>query len=706
MLDTKNKYNLNDQQYEAVVSTEGPLLALAGAGTGKTKTLTSRIVYILEQKLAWPRNILAVTFTNKAAKEMEHRVMSMTDCSGIWLGTFHSIAARILRKHADLCNLTSNFSIIDTDDQTKLIKSILEDLGIDHKKFNPKAIASVISKWKDKNLLPDQIKKSECENIIQEYSLSVYQIYQEKLRAANLVDFGDLLLYNNQIFLNNPDVLRSYQENFKYIMVDEYQDTNVVQYLWIRMLGGLHKNICCVGDDDQSIYSWRGAEIGNILRFNKDFPNAKIIKLEQNYRSTIPILNVAHGLISHNKNRHNKQLWSERNSESKVKIVSCWDDKEEARFIHSQILNMKEKFPSLGSFAILVRAGFQTRAFEEIFLAKNLPYQIIGGLKFYDRMEIKDALAYIRISVNFNDNLALERIINKPKRAVGDATIEMIKSYANLNKISLFSAIASMLDAKMFKPKMQQTLTIFVNNIQKWNLSYKSCKIYDVVKNIFEESGYINMLNEEKTDESRARKDNLNEMLRAIAEYSSIEEFLEHASLLVENDEKLDSSETVKMMTVHAAKGLEFPVVFLPGWEEGLFPSQKSIDEEGIKGVEEERRIAYVAITRAKAELFITYAERRWMYYEYNINAPSRFIEDIPISETERKTSSGFVQKQPVFKEEKKITKFANNLVGSKVIHKTFGDGIITSVQNDLYEIFFKTHGVKLIQKSFVEIKN
>nr|WP_253307590.1 DNA helicase PcrA [Rickettsia endosymbiont of Ceutorhynchus assimilis] len=643
-----NKQNfldsLNDQQRKAALHTEGPLLLLAGAGTGKTKVLTSRIANIVYKNLAEPQNILAVTFTNKAAKEMVERVNSLISCYGLNIGTFHSMAAKILREqaeHLDL-SLTSRFTIINHDDQMKLVKDIVKQKDIDIKKYPPKLLHIIISRWKDQGLLPSKLSKSDITLPIQRVAKLVYEEYQQNLLISNVVDFGDLLLYNNELFIKNPDILRYYQDKYKYILIDEYQDTNIVQYLWARMLASFSKNICCVGDDDQSIYGWRGAEVGNILRFEKDFSNATIIKLEQNYRSTLPILAAASNVINNNKNRHSKTLWTDKDSGEKIKIVSCWSDKEEARFIASEIdrLVREGKYNASG-IAILVRAGFQTRSFEEAFINSAMPYKIIGGLRFYERMEIRDLLSYIRIALNHNDNLALERIINVPRRSIGATTVARIKSYAADGNISIFAAIKEMLPKGEFKAKLYDSLNDLINKIESWQARYNLESPLDVTKAILDESGYLEMLQEEKTDEALGRIENINEMLRAIADFNDIHDFVEHSSLVMENEVlETNFGGSVTIMTLHSAKGLEFDVVFLPGWEEGVFPHQRTLNEDGEKGIEEERRIAYVGITRAKKELYITFAESRKIFFEIVRSSPSRFLAEIPEEITIRTSST------------------------------------------------------------------
>ncbi|AFE54292.1 DNA helicase II [Rickettsia typhi str. B9991CWPP] len=637
-------HTLNSEQKKAALHTEGPLLLLAGAGTGKTKVLTSRIANIIQQNLALPHNILAVTFTNKAAKEMSERVHNLINCYGVNIGTFHSMAAKILRDQIENLNLGLNnkFTIISHDDQLTLVKDIVKlKKDIDTKKYTPKLIHIIISRWKDQGLLPSKLSASDTNLPLQRVAKLIYEEYQKNLLISNVLDFGDLLLYNNELFIKNPEILKYYQEKYRYILIDEYQDTNIAQYLWARMLASLYRNICCVGDDDQSIYGWRGAEVGNILRFEKDFAGATIIKLEQNYRSTLPILAAASNVINNNKNRHSKTLWTDSASGEKIKIISCLSDKEEARYIACEIDKLvREERYHAGNIAILVRAGFQTRSFEEAFINSAMPYKIIGGLRFYERMEIRDVLAYIRISLNQNDNLALERIINVPKRAIGAASLNKIRSYALERNISNFVAIKEILETGIFKAKSYESLKDLLTKIDNWYEKFITDTPINVVKTILDDSGYLSMLQEEKTEEAFGRIENINEMLRAIAEFNDIHDFIEHSSLVMENEVlETNYGGSVTIMTLHAAKGLEFDVVFLPGWEEGVFPSQRSLDEDGEKGLEEERRIAYVGITRAKKDLYITHAESRKIFYEIVHSCPSRFINEIPDEITIRTSS-------------------------------------------------------------------
>lgn len=704
---------LNPAQLDAVQHTEGPLLVIAAAGTGKTKMLTHRIAHIIELGKADPHEILAVTFTNKAAREMQERIAGITNPLGLHLGTFHSIGARVLRQYAQIFDLSPSFTIINADDQLKLIKNLLAERGIDTKTYDPKMILGIISRWKDIGLRSGKISDEDAGSRARSIARDIYNQYQSRLVQSNAVDFGDLLLYNHELLAHEPEILELYQRKFKYILIDEYQDTNTVQYSWAKMLAGLHQNLCCVGDDDQSIYSWRGAEVGNILRFEKDFANARVIRLEQNYRSSPSILAAASGVISHNKQRHGKQLWTERDKGDLVRIVSCWNDKEEARFVVSEIESAISAGTPPQEIAILVRAGFQTRPFEESLIANAVPYKIIGGLKFYDRMEIRDALAYIRVSLNSGDDLALERIINVPRRGIGDTTIKSIKAHGQANNLSMFASIGKMVQAGVFKGKIGEALNQLTLQFEAWNHRYTNEPPADVTKAMLEDSGYLPVLKEEKTEESRGRIENLNEMLRAIADFENIGAFIEHTSLVMDHDITSDAGGAVSLMTLHASKGLEFEVVFLPGWEEGVFPHQKSIAEEGAKGLEEERRIAYVGITRAKKQLCISYAESRRIFHEFVSSIPSRFIAEIPPEVCIRSTSKsgGY---QPRYQERfKNYTPAASTATkaapkdpfapGTRVRHASFGTGIVIRKSDDALEIAFDRLGVKTIKKDFVK---
>ncbi len=622
---------LNDEQKSAVLNTEGPSLVVAGAGSGKTKVLTSRLAYILEQKKAWPNQILCVTFTNKAAKEMRERVIKIIGGktnSLAWLGTFHSISVKFLRRHAEAIGLKSNFTILDTDDQKKLIKNICKGENIDAKKISPQFIMSLIDQWKNKGLLPDEVKLTK-KNLFEGQILKVYKIYQNKIKDLNACDFGDLILYCVKIFESHEDIKNIYSNNFKYILVDEYQDTNFIQNKWLNLIINKNKNICCVGDDDQSIYSWRGAEIKNFLGFDKVYPDCKIFRLEQNYRSTKNILDVASFLISHNKDRLGKKLWSDGEKGDAVKLNCYRDGKEEAEGISDLIEENIKKKSSLNNIAILVRAIYQTREFEERFLKTGINYRIIGGIKFYERAEVKDAICYLRIINQKFDDLAFERIINTPKRGLGDATIKQLHNYASKNKSCLEVSARKLLQLNEFKPKVRVVINHLLELISKWRSDLKTKKHYDLLKIILDESGYSAMLKNKKDLENENKIENLKELLRAMHDYDNLQGFLEHVALATSIDQEW-GDEKVNIMTMHAAKGLEFESVFLPGWEEGLFPHQKSLEEKGDIALEEERRLAYVGITRAQKKAYISFAMKRLWHGDWMDSLASRFINELP----------------------------------------------------------------------------
>ena len=595
---------LNEPQRQAVEQTDGPVLVLAGAGTGKTKVLTTRIAHILLEGLAVPGQILSVTFTNKAAQEMRSRVANMIGpgAEGVWSGTFHSLCVRILRRHAELIDRQPNFTILDTDDQLRLIKQIQKAEGLDEKSMPARHILYFIGRWKDKAWLPDKVPESEKTQYFQggdqDPVLKIYQIYQDRLRILNAMDFGDLILLTLELFRRSPDVLQLYQRQFKYILVDEYQDTNVSQYLWLRLLAQTHKNICCVGDDDQSIYSWRGAEVSNILRFEKDFPGALTIRLEENYRSTPHILGAASGLITRNKNRLGKTLWTQKDTGEKVRFKSVWNGEEEARYVADEVESLQRGGENLSDMAILVRASFQTREFEERFITLGIPYRVIGGPRFYERMEIRDALAYLRIVAQPNDSLAFERIVNTPRRGVGASSLQTLAQYARLEQIPLLQAAKILIETDEIKGKAKSGLRSLLTDIDRWQTQKADLDVDELARRILDESGYTLMWQQDKSPEAAGRLENLKELVDALKEYDTLEGFLEHVSLVMENTRAADSSlEMLTIMTLHSAKGLEFETVFLAGWEEGTFPHQKSIDEGNL---EEERRLAYVGITRAK----------------------------------------------------------------------------------------------------------
>ena len=631
--------NLNKAQKEAVLHLDGPLLIVAGAGSGKTKVLTSRITHIIKEKKAFPNQILSVTFTNKAAKEMQNRVSKILGSAAIglsWLGTFHSICAKLLRKHASAANLNSNFTIIDTDDQTRLIKNICKAENIDIKQLAPRFILAIIDRWKNKGYYPSEVIINK-KDIYEKTILPLYKIYQQKLTDLNSCDFGDLILHTVKILENYPDIRQIYSNNFKYILVDEYQDTNFIQSKWLSLLSEKNKNLCCVGDDDQSIYSWRGAEIKNFLEFDQVYKNTKVIRLEQNYRSSQNILSVASNLIANNENRVGKTLTTTMEEGDLVKLNCFKNGKDEAIGISDEIEKKLKKKYSFNNMAILVRAIFQTREFEERFLKIGMPYRILGGTKFYERSEIKDCVAYLRLIHQERDDLAFERIVNNPKRSIGDTTLKTVHEYAKENSLSLEKASIKMIEQNMIKPKTKIGLGFFLNSLSKWrnDLLIKKISHIKLLQIVLDESGYSAMLKNKKDIDNENRLENIKELLSAMKEFDNLESFLEHVSLATSIDQEWDG-EKVNMMTMHAAKGLEFDVVFLPGWEEGLFPHQKSIEEKGQNGLEEERRLAYVGITRAKKKAIISFSMNRFYQGDWIDSMASRFIEELPEKHLEK----------------------------------------------------------------------
>ena len=639
MINSDYLKNLNNAQKEAVLYLDGPLLIVAGAGSGKTKVLTSRIAHIIKEKKAFPNQILSVTFTNKAAKEMQTRVSKMlgSAATGLsWLGTFHSICAKILRKHATAANLNSNFTIIDTDDQTRLIKNICKSENIDIKQLAPRFILAIIDRWKNKGYYPSEVIINN-KDIYEKTILPLYKIYQQKLIDLNSCDFGDLILHTVKILENYSDIRQIYTTNFKYILVDEYQDTNFIQSKWLNLLSEKTKNLCCVGDDDQSIYSWRGAEIKNFLEFDQVYENTKVIRLEQNYRSSQNILSVASNLISNNQNRVGKTLTTTMEEGDLVKLNCFKNGKDEAIGISDEIeKKLKNKY-SFNEMAILVRAIFQTREFEERFLKIGMPYRILGGTKFYERAEIKDCVAYLRLIHQERDDLAFERIVNNPKRSIGDTTLKTIHEFGKENNLSLESAANKMLEQNLIKPKTKIGLSFFLNALNKWrnDLNIKNINHIKLLQIVLDESGYSAMLKNKKDLDNENRLENIKELLSAMKEFDNLESFLEHVSLATSIDQEWDG-EKINMMTMHAAKGLEFDVVFLPGWEEGLFPHQKSIEEKGQNGLEEERRLAYVGITRAKKKAIISFSMNRFYQGDWIDSMASRFIEELPEKHLEK----------------------------------------------------------------------
>ena len=715
---------LNEPQREAIEALDGPVLVLAGAGTGKTRVLTTRLAHLLNTGRAYPSQILAVTFTNKAAQEMKERVSNLMGgqpVEGWWLGTFHSLAARMLRRHADLVGLGSNFTILDPDDQVRLLKQIMEANGVDTKKWVPKAMIGFIDRWKDRGLNPAQIDGDDAGDFADGKLPVLYKIYQDRMKAINACDFGDLLLHMITILKDpaNAHVLEDYHRRFRYIMVDEYQDTNVAQYLWLRLLAQGSSNICCVGDDDQSIYGWRGAEVGNILKFEKDFEGAKVIRLEQNYRSTNNILKAAHAVIENNGSRLGKELWSDAGDGDKVCVRGLYDGESEARWVGEEIEQIQRKGQSLNGVAVLVRAGFQTREFEERFIKLGLPYKVIGGPRFYERMEIRDALAYLRVIAQPADDLALERIINKPKRGLGDATIQTLYAYGRSHGINLHDSIMDMTQTDELRPKVKATLMKLLDDFSRWRSLVETMNHAELATQVLDESGYMEMWKQDKTPEAPGRLENLKELISGMQEYESLPEFLEHVALVLENQDQ-SRGEYATIMTLHGAKGLEFDSVFLPGWEEGLFPSQRSMDENGMKGLEEERRLAYVGITRAKKKAHISFAANRRMYGSWVSAIPSRFVDELPKDYIEVSSdiglagsgrsshwdSSGFAPKvQKRVLHERKVrsddgTIFAR---GDKVFHDKFGYGVIVNIDGHKLDINFEHSGQKRVMDSFVE---
>ncbi len=628
---------LNSEQKRAVLSTEGPNLIVAGAGSGKTRVLTTRLIHIIKEKKAWASQILCVTFTNKAAKEMQNRVIASLQGSSNaipWLGTFHSISVKFLRRHAEALGYKSNFTILDNDDQKKLIRNIVKAENLDAKKFSPQLIMYHIDQWKNKGFLPKDVTVKKTNSLLKSI-LKVFEIYQNKTKDLNAFDFGDLILFSVKLFEDHNDIREIYQNNFKYILVDEFQDTNFIQNKWLNLLVNKNENICCVGDDDQSIYSWRGAEIKNFLTFDQIYKNCKVFKLEQNYRSTKNILNTASYLISNNSNRVGKKLWSSADEGELVKLNCYRTGKDEAQGI-SDIIEQKIKNQySLNDVSILVRAIYQTREFEERFLQVGIGYRVLGGIKFYERAEIKDAISYLRIINQKFDDLALERVLGSPKRGIGESTLNQIYNFGKTNKLCLEDSIIKIIETKGFKPKINSSLKQLINMIEKWRKDSLNMSHYDLLKLVLDESGYSSMLKNKKDLENENRLENLKELLRAMHDYDSLQSFLEHVALATSIDQEWEGAK-INLMTMHAAKGLEFDVVFLPGWEEGLFPHQKSLEEKGDFALEEERRLAYVGITRAKKEAYLSFAMKRAYHGDWMDTLPSRFINEIPEDSVEK----------------------------------------------------------------------
>ncbi|MFN3232864.1 MAG: ATP-dependent helicase [Alphaproteobacteria bacterium] len=731
---------LNPPQREAVITLDGPVLVLAGAGTGKTRALTTRLAHILHSGKAWPSQMLAVTFTNKAAREMQNRVAELIGqtVEGMpWLGTFHAVAARILRRHAELVGLRSNFSILDTDDQIRLIKQLIQAEGIDDKRWPPRVFAGIIDRWKNRGLTPDKIPEEDAYAFADGRGGLLYRAYQERLQTLNAADFGDLLMHNLTLFTQHPDVLAEYHRRFKYILVDEYQDTNVAQYLWLRLLAQAHHNICCVGDDDQSIYGWRGAEVGNILRFEEDFPGAKIIRLEQNYRSTPHILGAASGLISANQSRLGKTLWTDANGGDKVQVLGVWDGEEEARSIGETIENLHRDEVFYNQMAVLVRASFQTREFEERFMTIGVPYRVVGGLKFYERQEIRDAIAYLRVVQQPDDDLAFERIVNVPKRGLGDAAMRALHAVQQSQQVPLAIAAKMLAESEDLRPKARAALAEVSENFDRWRKMLDTIPHTELAEFVLDESGYTEMWQMDRSVEAPGRLDNLQELIRAMEPFDNLTGFLEHVSLATDIDELADDDK-VNVMTLHAAKGLEFRAVFLPGWEEGLFPHQRALDEGGNASLEEERRLAYVGITRARERAYISAAANRRVFGQWQSSLPSRFIGELPEEHIEREAAPGLYQGNQFDYQGYSsyaneyggqrggqrgsrtaargavITEHADKIlvsetapshyaVGERVFHQKFGYGQIVDVEGNKLEIEFDKAGTKRVLDSFVE---
>ncbi len=732
---------LNERQREAVEALDGPVLVLAGAGTGKTRVLITRLAHVLATRRAFPGQILAVTFTNKAAREMFERVEALIGRSadGLWLGTFHAICVRILRRHAELVGLQPNFTILDTDDQLRVLKQLLEAANVDEKKWPARGLLALIQRWKDKGLLPDKVPAGEASEFARGRALDLYRHYQERLRTLNAADFGDLLLHCLTLFTGNPDVLADYRRRFKYILVDEYQDTNVAQYLWLRLLARGERNICCVGDDDQSIYGWRGAEVGNILRFERDFPGARIVRLERNYRSTRHILGAASGLIANNEGRLGKTLWTEVEGGEKVIVRGVWDGEEETRVVADEIEALQRSRHRRNEIAILVRAGSQTREFEERFIKMGIPYRVIGGPRFYERREIRDAVAYLRVLAQPDDDLAFERIVNVPRRGIGDATLQAVYRLARAEGIPLTVAAARLIETDELALRARSSLQGLLDAFDRWRAMGGTLTPPSLAETVLDESGYAEMWQNDKSADAPGRLDNLKELVAALEEFDTVAGFLEHVSLVMDHDQAA-GGDLVNLMTLHAAKGLEFDTVFLPGWEEGLFPHPRALDQAGRAGEEEERRLAYVGITRARNQVHISFAADRRLFNMRQSSIPSRFIEELPGDHIEQLISTGIYsgrrragrdgERGPGLAETEARFVFGPGRrgagriiearaavmgtdggepadavkVGDRVFHQKFGYGRVRAVEDNKLEIAFEKAGAKKVIASFVRL--
>jgi DNA helicase-2/ATP-dependent DNA helicase PcrA len=743
---------LNPEQRRAVEAVEGPVLVLAGAGTGKTRVLTTRLAHILATGRARPWELLAVTFTNKAAREMRERITAIIgpQAEGLrWLGTFHSIAAQILRRHAELVGLKSNYTILDDDDQERLIKQVLEAENIDVKRWTPKALAGLIDHWKNRGWGPDKLPPSEASHFANGKGEALYRLYQERLKVLNACDFGDLLLHNLTIFTKHPDVLAEFHGRFRYILVDEYQDTNVAQYLWLRLLAQQRRNVCCVGDDDQSIYGWRGAEVDNILRFERDFEGAEVIRLERNYRSTSHILAAASGLIAANKSRLGKTLWTEDQGGEKVVVRGIWDGEAESRLIGDEIERARRKGRRYRDLAILVRASFQMRAFEERFVLLQIPYTVVGGPRFFERAEIRDAHAYLRLIHSPDDDLAFERIVNTPKRGIGDTTVQKLLALARTNAVSAMTAARQIVLTDELAARTRTALAGFIRDIDRWRHEAAALAHPRLMEQILEESGYTDALRLERSPTAQTRLENLKELVQSMGAFDTLEAYLDHVSLVMDLD-RGSGSDSVQIMTLHSAKGLEFPIVFLPGWEEGVFPSQRSLDEKGEKGLEEERRLAYVGLTRAREEARISFAANRQVYGRWTSQIPSRFVDELPLANVEASSETGYYGGGPGMQQHgsrwdeapefgagysspgwrraqaagyrgshpgrQQVIEGEGRLVavsatetasaykrGDRVFHIKFGYGAITGIEGNKLTVAFEKAGEKKVIDSFVE---
>jgi len=738
---------LNSEQREAVLATDGPVLVLAGAGTGKTRVLTTRLAHILATRRAWPGQILCVTFTNKAAREMKERIGGLIGgvVEGMqWLGTFHSIGAKMLRRHAELVGLKANFTILDADDQLRLMKQLIEADGVDEKRWPARNLAVMIDGWKNRGLAPAEVPQGEGHGYAFGKGRELYAQYQQRLKDLNAADFGDLLLHVLTILKTQPDILADYRERFRYILVDEYQDTNVVQYLWLKLLATAAGNVCVVGDDDQSIYGWRGAEVENILRFERDFPGAKVIRLERNYRSTSAILGAASGLIAANKGRLGKTLWTEGEPGEKIKVQGVWDAEEEARNIASEAEDLHRRAQPFSQMAILVRAAFQMREFEDRFIALGLPYRVIGGPRFYERAEVRDAMAYLRLIAQGDDDLAFERIVNKPKRGIGDASVQALHKYARARQVPLLAAAREIADTDEVPPKARKALAELAANFARWTQTAGHLPHAELAEMVLDESGYTDMLKADKSADAPGRLENLKEFVRSMESFESLAAFLEHVSLVMEIAQD-ESGDRINLMTLHAAKGLEFDNVFLPGWEEGLFPSQRTMDENGLAGLEEERRLAYVGLTRARQRIRVSFAANRRVRGSWQSALPSRFITELPEEHVDAVVDEGFYGGSVGFRDNANAAGFASTYdspgwkraqanraasggmrtrppliegqahtiqtsdpqssvfaLGERVFHQKFGYGVVVAVEGNKLGVDFDKAGEKKVIDTFV----